>query len=49
VLFAIGRYALTAGLNLAAAGLKAESNGKFIVNQFEQTNVPHIYAIGDIQ
>lgn len=32
VLFAIGRYALTAGLNLAAAGLKTESNGKFIVN-----------------
>ena len=35
VLFAIGRYALTAGLNLAAAGLKAESNGKFIVNEYE--------------
>jgi pyruvate/2-oxoglutarate dehydrogenase complex dihydrolipoamide dehydrogenase (E3) component len=32
VLFAIGRYALTGGLNLAAAGLKAESNGKFVVN-----------------
>jgi len=48
VLFAIGRYALTGGLNLAAAGLKAESNGKFLVNEHEQTNVPHIYAIGDI-
>ena len=39
VLFAIGRYALTAGLNLAAAGLKAESNGKFKVNEQEETNV----------
>ncbi len=49
MLFAIGRYALTAGLNLANAGLVCEKNGKFKVNEFEQTNVPHIYALGDIQ
>jgi thioredoxin reductase (NADPH) len=49
VLFAIGRYALTEGLNLANAGLTCEKNGKFNVNQYDQTNVPHIYAIGDIQ
>lgn len=49
VLFAIGRYAITEGLNLAAAGLKCEKNGKFIVNEYEQTNVPHIFAIGDVQ
>ena len=48
VLFAIGRYAITAGLNLEAAGLVAEKNGKFIVNDEEQTNVPNIYAIGDV-
>jgi thioredoxin reductase (NADPH) len=48
VLFAIGRYALTAGLNLAAAGVVCEKNGKFKVNDCEQTNVPHIYAIGDV-
>jgi pyruvate/2-oxoglutarate dehydrogenase complex dihydrolipoamide dehydrogenase (E3) component len=48
VLFAIGRYALTAGLNLANAGLVCEKNGKFKVNEYEQTNVPHIYALGDI-
>ena len=35
VLFAIGRYALTKGLNLENVSLKAESNGKFIVNEFE--------------
>jgi thioredoxin reductase (NADPH) len=47
VLFAIGRYALTQNLNLAAAGLVAEKNGKFkVVN--EQTNVENIYAIGDV-
>ena len=33
VLFAIGRYAVTAGLNLANAGVVAESNGKFRVNE----------------
>lgn len=32
VLFAIGRYALTNSLNLEAAGLQVESNGKFRVN-----------------
>lgn len=48
VLFAIGRYAVTQGLNLEAAGVKAEKNGKFNVNEYEQTNVPHIYAIGDV-
>lgn len=48
VLFAIGRYAVTEGLNLAAAGVVAESNGKFKANEQEQTNVPNIYAIGDV-
>lgn len=48
VLFAIGRYAITQGLNLANAGLVPEKNGKFNVNNMEQTNVPHIYAIGDV-
>jgi thioredoxin reductase (NADPH) len=49
VLFAIGRYALTEGLNLKAAGVNCEKNGKFNVNEHDQTNVPHIYAIGDVQ
>lgn len=48
VLFAVGRYALTEKLNLQAAGLVPEKNGKFKVNDVEQTNVPHIYAIGDV-
>jgi len=48
VLFAIGRYAVTGGLNLAAAGVESEKNGKFKTNDVEQTNVSHIYAIGDV-
>jgi pyruvate/2-oxoglutarate dehydrogenase complex dihydrolipoamide dehydrogenase (E3) component len=48
VLFAIGRYALTANLNLEKAGVTCEKNGKFVVNDEEQTNVPNIYALGDV-
>jgi pyruvate/2-oxoglutarate dehydrogenase complex dihydrolipoamide dehydrogenase (E3) component len=47
-LFAVGRYAVTGSLNLENAGVICEKNGKFIVNDVEQTNVPHIYAIGDV-
>lgn len=49
MLFAIGRYAVTAGLNLSNAGVVVESNGKFKVTDDERTNVSHIYAIGDVQ
>jgi len=48
VLYATGRYADTRLLNLEAAGVKPLSNGKFEVNEYEQTNVPHIFAVGDI-
>jgi len=47
VMFATGRYADTAGLNLEAAGVVTAKNGKFDVQQ-ETTNVPHIFAIGDV-
>lgn len=49
VMFAIGRYAVTAGIDCDKVGLKVEKNGKFKVNAHEQTNVEHIYAIGDVQ
>lgn len=49
VLFAIGRYALTKNIGLENAGVTIEKNGKFIVTEREQTNVPHIFAIGDVQ
>jgi len=47
-MFAIGRYALTEGLNLINAGLITEKNGKFKVTSKEETNINNIYAIGDI-
>jgi len=48
VLFAMGRYAVTGTIGLENAGVTAEKNGKFKVNDVEQTNVPNIYAIGDV-
>ena len=42
-----GRIADTAGLNLEAAGVEVAKNGK-IPCRNEQTNVPHIYACGDV-
>jgi NAD(P) transhydrogenase len=47
-LHSIGRQGATAGLNLAAAGLAADTRGKLTVNDHYQTAVPHIYAVGDV-
>jgi thioredoxin reductase (NADPH) len=47
VLFAVGRTADTAGLDLAKAGLVADKWGKF-ESDGETTNVSHIYAVGDV-
>lgn len=47
-MFAVGRYAITKGLSLENAGVVCEKNGKFKVNDQEQTNVPNIYAVGDV-
>lgn len=48
VLFAIGRYAITKGIKPENAGVVVESNGKIKAAADEQTNVPNIYAIGDV-
>ncbi|XP_023584756.1 thioredoxin reductase 1, cytoplasmic isoform X2 [Trichechus manatus latirostris] len=49
VLLAIGRDACTRKLGLETVGVKInEKTGKIPVTDEEQTNVPYIYAIGDI-
>ncbi|MCI0410430.1 MAG: Si-specific NAD(P)(+) transhydrogenase [Acidobacteria bacterium] len=48
VLYAVGRQGNTAGLNLSAAGLAADDRGRIAVDECFRTNVPHIYAAGDI-
>ena len=48
VLFATGRLGATASLGLDKAGLTAGPRGHLKVNEHYQTEVPHIYAAGDV-
>lgn len=48
VLLGSGRTPHTEGLNLAAAGVTTDANGFIRVNDFLETSVSHIYAIGDV-
>ena len=47
VLMAVGRKANVASLNLTDVGIEFTPRG-IVVNDMMQTNVPHIYAVGDI-
>ena len=47
VLLATGRRPFLAGLDLEAAGVAIEGD-RIPVNGDQQTNVPHIYAVGDV-
>lgn len=49
LLFAAGRMGATAALNLDAVGLKTDHRGRLSVDRKTyQTEVPHIYATGDV-
>jgi len=48
LLYSIGRQGATERLNLPAAGLCADQRGRLKVNEHYQTEVPHIYAAGDV-
>lgn len=48
VLLATGRYALTEQLRLDSAGVSVLAENGKIIAKTEQTNVPHIYAVGDV-
>ncbi|UOA28746.1 Si-specific NAD(P)(+) transhydrogenase [Pseudosulfitobacter sp. DSM 107133] len=49
LLFAAGRMGATDRLNTAAAGLETDHRGRLNVDRKTyQTNVPHIYAAGDV-
>jgi len=47
-LVAVGRRPYTEGLNLEAAGVKMDDRGRVETNAHLQTNVSHIYALGDV-
>ena len=48
VLYSAGRQGVTDELNIAAAGVKASNRGRVEVNEHFQTEVEHIYAVGDV-
>ncbi len=48
VLVCIGRTPYTDGLGLEDAGVKKDNHGRVMVDERYQTNVPGIYAIGDV-
>src|SRR5262249_44625478 len=48
VLFSAGRQGNTKGLGLEAAGVTYDERGKISVDEHFRTNVPGIYAVGDV-
>lgn len=48
VLVATGRDPHTHGLGLEKAGVKLGSKGEVVVDDWSRTNVPSIYAVGDV-
>lgn len=48
VLLAIGVVPNTSSLNLDGVGIKSKPNGTIETNEFNETSVPGVYAIGDV-
>jgi NAD(P) transhydrogenase len=48
VLYAVGRQGATDELNLEAVGLQADSRGRLKVDERMRTEIPNVYAAGDV-
>ncbi|MFI7498257.1 Si-specific NAD(P)(+) transhydrogenase [Streptomyces sp. NPDC049687] len=48
VMYSAGRQGLTDGLDLHRAGLTADRRGRIEVDEHYRTQVPHIFAVGDV-
>jgi dihydrolipoamide dehydrogenase len=48
MLVAVGRRAYTDGLGLENPGIKTDEKGRIIVNEYLETSVEGVYAIGDL-
>ena len=48
VVFAVGRAPNTESLNLEAAGVEADGRGFVPTDEWQKTNVEHIFALGDV-
>lgn len=49
LLWAIGRHASTKGLGLEEIGVKLDKKGDVVVDEYQNSSVPSIKAIGDVQ
>ncbi len=49
VLVSVGRRPRTEKLNLAAIGVRTDSRGYIVTDDRMQTNIPGVYAIGDVR
>lgn len=48
VMFATGRAPNTEGMGLEALGVELGRSGQVVVDQYSQTSVPSVYAVGDV-
>ena len=48
VLYATGRVPNTKGLGLESVGINLRENGAIVVNEWNQSNISNIYALGDV-
>lgn len=48
VMFATGRSPNTDGLGLESLGIGTGRKGEILVDEYSQTNIPSVYAIGDV-
>lgn len=49
LIWAIGRHANTEGLGLEELGVELNKKGDIVTNEYQESNVPGILAIGDVQ
>lgn len=48
LIWAIGRHSNVAGLGLENAGVEVNKKNDIPVNEYQETNVPDVYALGDV-
>lgn len=48
VIWAIGRHANTLGLGLDAAAVRTDATGHIVVDDWQNTSTPGVYAVGDV-
>lgn len=48
IMLALGRDPNTDGLGLENAGVEIDARGAIVVDAYSRTNVPHIFALGDV-